>query len=731
MHADPAVLISRAVRHLQAGQPHEAKAVLDALCRSGRADANAWFLFGASLHQVGELDEALNAFVQASLLRPGNTQAWSAKAAVLLDLKRPEEALDASNAALALAPGDPELIYNSSRILESLGHFDAALAGYRKTLERIPDFLPALLNRTALLAQLQRHEAARDAALDAVRHHPEQPDCWYNLGDVNFALLKPAEALCAFERALATRPEHLPALMGKATALSALGRFDEAFDAIEKVKEQDAGFFSNFKSPLLADYEEKSLAGDPRRIFCAMQFQRLEHCDWTEWNKFRDTLRELIVSPNKYSTPLYDRSLPHPALAFALGLRMRLALVHQVAEGVAAEAKPFAPGFSRRAAPRDKQRLRIGYVSPDFRAHATAHLTRRLYGLHDSERYEVFAYALHPGDGSAIEADIRRGCEHYRPVAHLESAALIEAIRTDEIDILVDLAGYTRYARPEIFAARGAPIQVGYLGFPGTLGGEALDYVLVDSVVCPEGCDSYWSESLVRLPGTYAIYDDQSPVAAQSARAIHGLPDQALVLCCFNTAWKINPQIFAIWMRLLKSLPQAVLWLWSATSLVRENLRSEAARMGVDASRLVFCGPLEHAAHLSRYPLADVFLDTLPCNAHTTAADALWMGVPVVTCLGAEMQGRVAASLLRAAGLPELVTANLAEYEDLIYRLATEPGILSGLRSRLLERKRGGMLFNTEIKVRDLERAFQMMWKRHCNGLPPAGFDVPPSDQVE
>jgi predicted O-linked N-acetylglucosamine transferase (SPINDLY family) len=513
-------------------------------------------------------------------------------------------------------------------------------------------------------------------------------------------------------------------------ALSALGRFDEAFDAVREVRDKDAGFFANFKSPLSADHEDKSLAGDPRRIFCAMQFQRLERCDWTERKVFHETLCELILRPERYSIPLRDRSLPHPALAFPLGARLRQALAHQVAEGVAAEGKPFASGFISRTAPGDKQRLRIGYVSPDFRAHATAHLTRRLYELHDKDRYEVFAYALHPGDGSAIEADIRRGCEHFRRGAHLESGALVGAIRNDEIDILVDLAGYTRHARPELFAARCAPIQVGYLGFPGTLGGNALDYAMVDSIVCPEGCDCFWTESLVRLPGTYAIYDDQTPVAGRSARPDYGLPEQALVLCCFNAAWKINPQVFAIWMRLLARLPQAVLWLWSATPQVRGHLHREAARMEVDARRLLFCGPLEHAAHLARYPLADVFLDTLPCNAHTTAADALWMGVPVVTCVGEEMQGRVAASLLQAAGLSELVAADLADYESLIYRLATEPGILSGLHNKLAERKRVGLLFNTRSKVRDLERAFEMMWQRHCSGLPRTGFNVPSSTSM-
>lgn len=717
-------LIDRAVRLLRADRPAEAKSLLADACRSGQSGDAEWFLYGAALHRLDELEAALRAFSEAARLAPGNPQAWSAKAAVLLDLKLPDAALEASHAALALSPNDPGLIFNASRVLESMGRFDDALAGYENALAHQPDFLPALLNRGLLLACFQRLDAAHDAVQAALAHHPDQPECWYLLGDILFALQRPQEALSAFERATALQPAHLPAHMGKALALSALGRFDEAYAALRHVQGRDANFYASYKSPLPADYVEPSLARDPRRIYCAMQFQRLERCDWSEREAFRDNVRMLVEHPEGFPGPLEDWSLPHPVLALDLEPDLRLNLARQVAAGVKAEASGVVEAFRPASRAAANRRLRIGYVSPDFRRHATAFLSRQLFEAHDRGRFEVLAYALQPGDGSAVEASIRGGCDCYRQMAGVDSASLARRIRDDQVDILVDLAGYTRHARPEIFAARCAPVQVGYLGYPGTLGGAALDYAIVDDVVCPQGGDRFWSESLVRLPGTYAIYDDMTAVSASTARAEHGLPEGATVLCCFNTAWKIDPGIFEVWMRLLRRLPQSVLWLWSVNPFVRDNLSREALRAGVAPERLVFGGPLEHAAHLARYRHADFFLDTLPCNAHTTAADALWMGVPVVTVLGGQMQGRVAASLLRAAGLPELVTASLADYETLAHRLATEPGVLSALRFRLAEGRRTGELFNTRRKVRDLEQAFGMMWQRHCSGLPPTGFAV-------
>ncbi|MBL8502465.1 MAG: tetratricopeptide repeat protein [Rhodocyclaceae bacterium] len=714
---------TRAVRHLREGQPSQAKDVLALACESGTSDPYVWFLYGASLHQLGELPAALSAFERAIHHDPGNPQAHSARASVLAALSRLAEALEACNAALVLSPDDPQLLHNTASILEDMGHVDAALAGYQQAIQRKPDFLPSLINRAILLARANHLDLAFAAALDTVKLHPKEPEGWYQLGDIYLAQLNPEKSLDSFQHVLNLMPDHLAAMMGKGMALSALGNFDDAFEAFSLVRQKAPGFYENYRSVLPADYEDASMARDPRRVFFVQQFMRLERCDWSERERFHHVLCDQIRQPRRYSTPLQDRGLPHPALAFDLDPLIRLELARQVAEGVAASVGSQARFTGREPDP--GKRLRLGYVSPDFRQHATAHLTRRLYVLHDRSRFEVFAYSLKHDDESGLAGDIRKGCDRFRQLDGVDAATLIRQIRKDDIDILVDLAGYTRFARPEIFAARCAPLQTGYLGFPSTLGGGALDYVMTDAIICPPGSEIHWSESLVRLPGTYAIYDDAVPVSVPSSRAQHFLPEGATVLCGFNAAWKLSPEMFAVWMRLLKRLPDAVLWLWGSQPSFRDNLSREARLAGVSPKRLVFCGPLEKSAHLARYFHADLFLDTLPCNAHTTAADALWMGVPVLTCLGREMQGRVAASLVQAAGLPELVANNLNEYESLAYRLVSEPGVLSGLHEKLAARKQSGELFNTRRKVRDLEKAYEMIWNRYCDGLSPAAFQVP------
>lgn len=715
-----------AVRHFHEGRLEQVVALLEDVCRSGQANSATWFLYGASLHRLGELTPALNAFNWIIQNWPDDAQAHSAQAAVLLDLKRPEEAIKSCNRALALAPDNAPEIYNASLVLEELGHLEAAAAGYRRALSRQPNFFAASLNLFALLARQGELEAANECAEYAIRQHPDVAECWFNLGDIRFARYRPHEALTAFSQALFLEPAMEKAAIGKGLALSALGFFPEAMTAFSHAIKLNPAVFEEYRSPLITDYIDTSFVLDPRRIFCNTQFQRLTHADWTERNNFVEVLRHLISSSAGFATPLLDRSLPHAAFALPLCPAERFDLARQVAAGVAEQAERINQGApAHRRIRRDSDALRLGYVSPDFREHATAYLVRQMFSRHDRNRFKVFGYALTPYDGSRIACDIAAGCDEYAEVHGMSSMELVRKIRSDGIDILVDLAGYSSYARPEIFAARCAPLQAGYLVYPGSLGGAALDYALVDPTVCPSGSEVFWSESLLRLPGTYALFDDQVEVELTPGRHEAGLPHNAFVFCCMNSAWKITPEIFELWMRLLKRLSSAVLWLYGDDAQLHANLRMQAEHYGISPDRIIFADHVAHESHLARYPLADLFLDTLPCNAHTTAAEALWMGVPVLTCIGNEMHGRVAASLLQAAGLPELIATNLGDYEDMAYRLASEPGVLSAQRRRLGERRQAGKLFNTRDKVRDLERAYDMMWQRHLAGLLPVGFEVP------
>jgi predicted O-linked N-acetylglucosamine transferase (SPINDLY family) len=373
---------------------------------------------------------------------------------------------------------------------------------------------------------------------------------------------------------------------------------------------------------------------------------------------------------------------------------------------------------------RNHDRLRIGYVSGDFRRHATTQLAAELFEAHDRSRFEIFAYAYGPNNDDAMRARLRAGFDRFIDITGHSTAEAADAIRRDEIDILIDLKGYTFDARTKLFALRPAPIQVNYLGYPGTMGASFIDYIVADAVVIPPGAERLYSEKIVRLPGCYQPNDSTRPLAPEPPpRAALGLPEDGFVFCCFNQTYKITPDIFGVWMALLRELPGSVLWLIAFNKEAPVRLKAMAKAQGVDPARLIVGPQLPPNDHLARLGRADLFLDTHPCAAHTTASDALWAGVPVLTLAGQVFQSRVAASLLTALGLEELITDSLPAYHAMAKRLAADPAFLRDLRDRLARQRTDSDLFSGRAIARKLESAFAEMWRRHSGGLAPDIID--------
>jgi predicted O-linked N-acetylglucosamine transferase (SPINDLY family) len=373
------------------------------------------------------------------------------------------------------------------------------------------------------------------------------------------------------------------------------------------------------------------------------------------------------------------------------------------------------------------ERIRLAYVSGDFLNHATAVLMAELFELHDRARFEVIAISYGPDDRSELRGRLVKAFDQFHDVGAKSGLEIARQIRALEADIAIDLKGYTTDYRGQIFVHRPAPVQANYLGFPGTLGTKDFDYIIADPIVLPPEHEPYYAEQVARLPGCYQVNDRKRAIAAATpSRAEAGLPPDGFVFCCFNNNWKILPTMFDVWMRLLKKAEGGVLWLLRDNDSVEVNLRREAAVRGVDPARLVFAGRASHAKHLARHRLADLFLDTLPYNAHTTASDALWAGLPVLTCRGETFAGRVAASVLQAADLPELVTANLADYETLALRLAQERDLLSDIKAKLARNRDTCRLFDTTTFARHIEAAYTTMWEISQRGEKPRSFDVQP-----
>lgn len=716
-------MLSKAEQLLQHGQPEEALPLLTQYTASQPRDAHGWFLLAIACHHSRRLAEALQMIDQALSIEPRHVQARNVKATVLNDLGRPQEALQVYRKALHLAPNDASLLVNMAIVLEQVGDMSAALEHYDQALQYHPDLPTAWLNRGALLLRLRRLQEALDNNQRLATVQPNWEHAHFNLGETLLALHQWEPALAAYMDALALQPNLSKAHFGCGLALSMLQRFDEAQRAFVQAQALDpAGYTQSLRdAAALSGGELHEFS--PLVIYLLKEAQSLNDCDWRHWQSLTALFEELI-NHIQNGQELHERALVFHTYSLPLLPSSRLRLARNIAARISARTRGLArPALTHSAAHTGK--IRIGYVSPDFRKHPTATLSRRLYALHDRTKFEVYGYSLHPDDGSAIRRDIEQGCDVFRELSTLNDRASAEIIHRDGIDILIDLAGYTSFARSEIFALRPAPLQLCYLGFPHSTGADFIDYFIADPVIIPPPAEKFFSEKIAHLPDSYYLFDNQqaiAPVALQ--RETMGLPAKGIVFCCHNNNYKITPDVFDSWMRILQRVPGSVLWLLKTSDVACKNLCREAESRGISADRLIFADFVPNDIYLARYRLADMFLDTFLCNAHTTAAEALWAGLPVLTCQGETMAARVAASLLSAIGLPELITTTPQEYEERAIHLATQPEELAHIRALLQHNRLTTPLFNTERQVQKIEAVYQHIWQRHQAGLPPETFQI-------
>jgi predicted O-linked N-acetylglucosamine transferase (SPINDLY family) len=524
-----------------------------------------------------------------------------------------------------------------------------------------------------------------------------------------------ASAAQCLRTAIAKDPQSGPAHSNLGAVLIALHRYDEGFAHLEHsvaLAPADDEVLVNFGNALYqsrrteaaVSHYWRALEANPANIAAHANLWRplQEICDWPAVDKLMAQLRQDIADGG--SAGWLRRISPFSSLFLPFSRREQLEIA-----GHAAAALRQAPSPPlRQSAPRRTGRLRIGYLSSDFHEHATAYLTAGIYGHHDRDRFEIFAYSLGPAAADAYRQRIVAGCDKFIDVAHLSSEAIAERIAADRIDILLDMKGYTGGGRPGVLAKRPAPIQASYLGYPGTMGADFIDYLIVDEVIAPEAHAADYSETIVRLPGTYQPSDDKpAPASPAGRRQRFGLPESGVVFCCFNITAKIDRRTFAAWMRILAALPDSVLWLLSDSPVAQANLRHAAESAGVGAERLVFAAPVSRAEHLERLAAADIFLDTFTCCAHTLANDAVLAGLPLVTLRGETFASRVASSILTAAGTPELIAGTEGEFIDLAIKLARAPEHLAAIRQHFVGRPPG--IFDTKLYVRRLEDAFQEM----------------------
>jgi protein O-GlcNAc transferase len=758
---------------LRQGSYAEAFDLIRSVVKAQRGNAEAWTNLGLVHHRLGRREEALASFRKALAIVPGHAVTLYNRGIVLNELGRREEAIASYEAALAIRPDHAEALYNRGNVLRDLGRYEEAIASYERALALRSGYVEALNNRGNALAAVGRHVEAiasydralsersdhaealfnRGNAFSALEEHeealssyeralalrPDHAETLYNRGNALFALGRYAQALSSYDRALAIRPNHAPTLNNRGNALQKLDRHAEAlasYEAALAIRRDDAEALVNRGNALLqlkrhaealASYDEAvRIDPDHPHAIGALANCALAICDWARTTRLGDELKARVAGGRSIINPFTLLGYCDDA---ALQLKCARTFIHHKTPR---QPPPLWTGQVRRG-----DKIRIAYLSADFREHATAYLAADLFERHDRSRFEVAGVSYGPDDKSEMRARLVAAFDRFHDVTAKTDREIAMLLHDLEIDIAIDLKGTTYDSRPAILAHRPAPIQASYLGYPGTMGADFIDYIIADWIVLPLDHEPHYAERIVRLPGCYQV-NSQRPISAAApaesgrnhisrsapACVAAGLPENGFVFCCFNNNWKITPPIFDIWMRLLAAVEASVLWLLRDNAGAEDILRAQARSHDIDPSRLVFADRVNLVEHLARHRLADLFLDTLPYNAHTTASDALWMGLPVLTCMGSAFAGRVASSLLAAAGLPELITDSLDNYEALALRLARDAPLLADFKHRLARNRAGSALFDIERFSRSIETAYETMWKTWQRGEAPRSFAV-------
>ncbi len=699
-----------------------------------RADfADAHNNRGNALASLGRYQEALESYGAAIRLRPEHAEAWNNRGNALRALDRVPEALEHYEKAIALNSKYMMAHYNCGITLRSLGRHEEALARMQNAAELDPDFADAHSQCGHMLRAFNRLQDALASYDKAIKADANRVEYHRYRGDVLRGLNRHAEAIASYDRGLAIEPKAAQLHKNRGIALSALQRPELAlssFDAAIALRPDDPAAHAS-RSGTLKDLQrfeealssiEKAIELNPdypqalgQRLYLKMQM-----CDWDGLSAARDAvlfgIQRGIATANPFSLLFVNDDV---------SLQQKCAELYF--KDTYRPSPP--PSFSRNIAASPSDRIRVAYLSADFNAHATASLTAGVFEQHDRKRFEVYGISFGPDDRSAMRKRLATAFEHFLDVREADDGRIAELLHERAIDIAVDLNGYTKNARPGIFARRAAPVQVNFLVFPGTLGASHFEYMIADRTVVPETHQPYYTEKLVYLPDTYQCNDSKRPISDKTAiRADCGLPDGGFVFCCFNHNYKITPEVFQVWMRILAQTEGSVLWLLRSNAVAANNLRREAESRGISGDRLIFAPLLPSAEHLARLRLADLFLDTLPCGAHTTASDALWSGVPVLTCLGGSFAGRVGASLLTAIGLPEMVTRSMEEYEARALALVRDPVLLAEIRAKLARNRVTHPLFDTVRFTRHLEAAYLRMVERQRDGEAPEAFAVQAMD---
>ena len=698
--------------------------------QNGSARIDAAFKQGKEFHQQGKLADAETIYREILALLPDHFGALHLLGVIALQTQHPQQAFDLISKAIGKNDNHAIAHCNLGNTLLDLKRPNEALACFEKAISLDQTFAMAHSNRAKALLELNRSEDALASCETALALMPTLAEAHNNRGMALGNLRRPEEALASCDKAIALRADFAEAYNNRGNALLGLGYLRLALESYEKATALNPNFSiahhnrgmvlqklnrfdEAFAAYDLAYTLEPNLPGlEGGRLFAKMAL-----CNWSD---FHDECARLIATINNKDA----HSPPFEVLAIATSAADQL----KCAKTWAAKTFPRSELPERQHVVQNKHtRIRVAYLSADFRDHAVSILLAGVFEQHDRSQFETFGISFSAERHDLMTARLKTSFDQFINVENMNDVAVAKLLHELEIDIAIDLMGYTAGSRMAIFALCPSPIQVSFLGYPGTTGTNYIDYLITDNIVIPVCAQANYSEKLVYLPNAFIPTDATRAVSAPPfSRADFGLPEFGVVFCCFNNSYKLNPSIFSLWLGILGKVDDSVLWLSESNSTATANLRKAATINHINPNRLIFAKrvPL-NADHLARHRLADLFLDTLPFNAHTTAIDALWAGLPVITQIGETFAGRVAASLLTAIGLPELITSTSQDYASIAVELANNPEKLCGIKQKLASKRLTSPLFDTKLFTKHIETAFKSMYERHHTGLQPDHIYVP------
>ena len=654
--------------------------------------AEPYKIIGVILKEQGKLDEAIEAYRKAISIKPDYVEVFGNMGNALRKQGKLEEAVETYKKALAIRPNYAEAYYNMGNTLADQGKSEEAIKAYIKALSIKPNYVEAYHNMGVTLKDQGKLEEAIEACKKALLLKPDYAEAYNNLGVTLASQGKLEEATKAYKKSLTFKPDYAEAYNNMAIALRDQGKLEEAIEAYDNALK------------IKPNYETAKTA---------KLHQQAHICDWDSIEKDTAVIPKLGTC-EKYVSPFDLLPLEDSPKR------------HQTRSKIYAKAKypqnPLPPPVKQS---KKTNRIRIGYFSTDFKEHPVAYLIAKVLEKHNRDQFEVFGYSLHGSKQSKMRQRLIKSFDCFVNVQGVSDKNVALQARQDGIDIAIDLTGYTQNTRAGIFAYRAAPVQINYLGYPGTLSADFMDYIVTDKCLVPREKQKYYNEKKIYLPNTYMPTDDSREFSTRSlTRRDMGLPENAFVFCCFNNNYKITRLEFSIWMRLLNKVENSVLWLRQSNQQSHLNLKNEAQKQNVEPSRIVFADRVPMDEHLARHRLADLFVDTFNFNAHTTATEALWAGLPVVTKMGQGFAARVAGSLLNAVGLPELITQTNQDYEALILELATNPKMLTKIKQKLATNRQTHPLFDTDQYTKHLEDAYQQAYQNYFDGNPPQTITV-------